>query len=374
MDKKHGSVLLVRAPTHDQRWRLWPPHLLECCASVLMFAREKAHLIDAAARGLNADDILRQAGESPDTTVAIYCDQYDRRTVAAWLAQLRQAFERLPLAVLGPCGEPDIFFRAGANLVLTGEADGAALRLAKLRPDERIHLEAYQLLDPADWPLPAREHMPPESYYDRTIPLAHPPLAVVEAARAAPDRYRSTEAVAGDIDMLCATQGVRSIALLAPDLWADNAWLEQLAGHIATRRYPVDLIVQVSPTDRARELARTLRWCRTVHVTVALGELPEPNLAERTCRELVRAGLAVRLQIDAALPEPLLKAALHVARRGRAHDIIFTGAARRLETTRARKRYLQMPWTMARNLALATVRRPTWWLDLRHMIRPLIER
>jgi len=366
------QIWLVRIPTHDRRWLLHPPHLLERIASALMLKRIDARVIDANLRPLDAVQLADAA--TGDLAVVFRADPAERKAVGQWLKTLRASSKDLPLAVVGDCGDPDLFLQAGANLVLTGEADGAVEQLLSFTAKQRAHVVADPIADPAQWPLPAREHLPPEVYYDRTVPAAHPPVAVVEAARENPTRRREVDAVFGELDMLAVSSGVGSVVLVDADIGRDRAWLNELARRVAERRQPLDLLVTVRPQNDARELATALRWCRAVHATVELDDLADPVTAEATCHALIDAGLAVRVKIDASRPEPQLAAALHLARRVRAHDIIFPGEGRRLETTRARKRYLQMPWTLLRNAAHATLRRPLWWLDAARMFGPLVSR
>ena len=374
LQREARQVWLVRAPLHDGRWRMWPPDLLERIASALMLRRVPARIIDAAARPATPGQLADLARGETNLIVALWSNRVEQRTVVAWLTALRERAPELPLAVVGPLDDGAPFLRVGANLVLRGEADNAVEELLTARAGEQRDVVAPPALDPAAWPLPAREHLPPEYYFDRTAPAAHPPLAVVEVTRPAPTRRREPEAIAGEIDLLAQTGGARSVALLDDDLAADPAFLARLARLLGGKRPRIELLVQVRPRENAAEAARLLRWCGAAHAIVDVGDVPAPGLAEQTIRALNRAGLMTRVQVDASRPEPVLRAALLLARRAHANDITFVGEGRRIETTRARKRFLQRPGTMARNLVLTMIRRPLWWADLRFMVRPLVER
>jgi hypothetical protein len=348
--------------------------LLERVASALMLRRIPTHIIDAAVRPITPHELADLAREHAPLAIALWSDRVEHRTVVAWLTALRARRPEAPLAVVGPCGDGGPFLHAGANLVLRGEADNAVEHLTTVRADEQRDIKAPPALDPAAWPLPAREHLPPEYYFDRTAPVAHPPLAVVEVMRPNPIRRREPEAVAGELDLLAQTGGACSVALLDDDLAADRGRLSRLARLLSGKRPRLDLLVQVRPHENPAEFARDLHWAGAVHAVVDVGDLPEPGLAERTCRALAGVGVMTRVQVDASRPEPVLRAAMLLARRGRAHDITFVGESRRDETTHARKRFLQRPGTLARNLALVMLHRPLWWIDGWKMIGPLVER
>ncbi len=374
MSQEKRHIWLVRTPLHDGRWKAWPPDLLERVAAALMFRRVPAQILDTAVRPLAPVELAALARAQRPQTIAFWSDRVEHRTVVAWLSALREAVPDQALAVIGPCGEAAPFLHAGANLVVRGEADNAVDELPRAAVGETRELTAPPAMDPASWPLPAREHLPPGFYFDRTVPAAHPPLAVVEWSRPDPLRQRDPVAVAGEIDLLRQTGQARTIALLAEDVGANRPQLSQLARLVGVGRPRMDLLVDVRPQAQAADLARDLRWCGVVLATVDLGDLREPGLAEQTCRALRAAGLLVRVRVEAARPEPVLRAAVLLARRARVNDVIFVGESRREETTRARKRFLQRPEVMGRNLVAASLRRPLWWIDVLPMARLLVER